>query len=95
MIANENRRILCGLFNMAGFFIIITQNSEFSKNDRAAITPNIPASLALTWRLWSSKAGVESPWLESFLIGENELCASIFDIARQNRARVSFYFTVF
>jgi len=43
VIAKENKRMLCGLFNMAGFFIIITQNREFNKNDRTAINPNIPA----------------------------------------------------
>ena len=41
VIAKENRRMLCGLFNIVGFRIIITQNRKFSKNDKAAITPNI------------------------------------------------------
>jgi len=45
-MAKENRRMLCGLFNIAGFFIMITQNSEFNKNDRTAVNPKIPASLA-------------------------------------------------
>ena len=81
VIAKENRRMLCGLFNMAaGFFIIITQNSEFSKNDRAAINPNIPATLPSAWRLWSSKVGVDSPLLELFRRGENVFSASMFDI---------------
>jgi len=51
VIAKENRRMLCGLFNMAGFLIIITQNSEFSKNDRAAMNPNVQALLASASRL--------------------------------------------
>ena len=78
--------MLCGLFNMAGFFIIITQNSEFSKNDRAATNPSITASLP---------CDVENPLLELFRRGENSLCESIFEVAHLNRVRVSFYFSVF
>ena len=95
-IAKVNRRMLCGLFNMAGFLIIITQNSEFSKIDRADINPNIPVFIASAWsRLWSSKAGFDTPLLELFRRGEDKPRASIFDIARLNWVRVSFYFSVF
>jgi len=41
VIANEKRRMLCGLFNMAGFLIIMRQNRKFSKQDNTAIIPNI------------------------------------------------------
>ena len=78
--------MLCGLFNMAGFFIIITQNSEFNKNDRAATNPSITASLP---------CDVDNTLLELFRRGENSLCESIFDIVRLNTVRVSFYFSVF
>ena len=46
-MANENSRILCGRFSIAGFLIIITVNRKFSRNDKAAITPYItPVALA-------------------------------------------------
>ena len=64
VMANENRRILCGLFSIAGFLIIITANRKFSRIDKAAITPYI-TSLALAQ---VSAVDVDSPSFELFKI---------------------------
>ena len=55
-MANENKRMLCGPLSIVGFLIIITQKRKFSKNDKAAIAPNI-VSLALAWELSSLFSG--------------------------------------
>ena len=63
-MANENRRILCGLFRIAGFLIIITANRKFSRNDKAAITPYVtPIAVEK-----ASAVVVDSPSLEMFSI---------------------------
>ena len=70
--------MLCGLFNLAGFLIIITQNRKFNKNDKAAITPNI-TSLALASELWSSMAGVDGSSFEIFFVCEGVIRFSILN----------------
>ena len=80
VMANENRRILCGLFNMAGFLIIIAQNKKFSKNDKAAITPNI-VCLAL---VSESSLPINGIVVEMFPITEDVLLFwFIFDIPKK------------
>ena len=74
-MANENKRMLCDFFNMAGFRIIMKQNRKFSKNDKAAITPNM-ARLALTSLLSYFAGGLVNS--EMFRISKN-LLPSIFD----------------
>jgi len=63
-MANEKSRILCGLFSMVGFLIIITENRRFSRNDKAAITPYITPMAVEK----ASAAVVDSPSLEMFRI---------------------------
>ena len=74
-MANENKRMLCGFFNMAGFLVIMTQNRKFSKIDNAAITPNM-ASFALASLLSSFAGGLVNS--EMFRISKDSL-PSIFD----------------
>lgn len=66
-MAKENIRMLCGLLSIFGFLTITVQNRKFSKNDKAAITPNI-FSLAFSWEFSSLLPGFG---VEMFLILEN------------------------
>ena len=63
-MANENSKILCGLFSIAGFLIMITEKRKFSRNDKAAITPYItPIAVEK-----ASAVMVDSPSLEMLSI---------------------------
>ena len=85
-MANENMRMLCGLFSIFGFLVIIAQNRKFSKNDKAAITANI-ASLAFNGEFSSLLPGFS---VEMFGISEN--VAVLLGCATQTRRNLYILF---